>query len=90
LKQHMTEKEALVMNQFARKVLGFALGRTVAGSDDPLLEEIAASGGSQSFAALATKVATSKQFRYRRADPVTPAAPAKTLKASHTMNQGGL
>lgn len=81
LKQHLSDKEALVMQQFARKVLGFALGRTVIGSDDPLLEEIASTGGEQTFAALAAKLATSKQFRYRRVD-APPAPPAKNLKAS--------
>lgn len=86
LKQHLTDKEALVMQQFSRKVLGFALGRTVIGSDDPLLEEIAATGGQQTFASLATKLATSKQFRYRRADapanPAKPATPNNTLKGA--------
>ncbi len=84
LKQHLSDKEALVMQQFARKVLGFALGRTVMGSDDPLLDEIAATGGQQTFANLATKLATSKQFRYRRADaPANPGAtPNPTIKGA--------
>jgi hypothetical protein len=87
LKRHLEDKESQVLGNFARKTLGFALGRTVQGSDDPLLEEIAQSGGAQSFADLAKKIANSKQFRYRRAESPTPAAKPMKASLSHT---GGL
>ncbi len=85
LKQFLATRETQVLGYFARKTLGFALGRTVQGSDDPLLEEIAQSGGDQTFVNLATRIATSKQFRFRRVD--TP--PAQPLKAT-LQTTGGL
>jgi hypothetical protein len=94
LKQHLSDKETLILANFARKTLGFALGRTVQGSDDPLLDEIAAQGGNQTFADLAIRIATSKQFRYRRVE-VPPSAPATQRAANPTNfrrieNTGGL
>ncbi|MDX2269014.1 MAG: DUF1592 domain-containing protein [Bryobacter sp.] len=95
LKQHLSDKEKLVLGNFARKTLGFALGRTVQGSDDPLLEEVAEGGGEQTFADLAVRIAISKQFRYRRADspdqPQPAAVPAQKANVDASKKSiGGL
>jgi hypothetical protein len=56
-------------------LLGYALGRTILLSDQPLIDRLAAAGGKAAFADLAAEIATSRQFRYRRgrddADPET-------------------
>ncbi len=56
-------QEKQITRMLGRKMLGYALGRTVQASDRPLLDELAAAGGDATFADLAVKIATSRQFR---------------------------
>jgi hypothetical protein len=56
------------MTTLSRKMIGYALGRTVMVSDRPLIREMAAAGTGASFADLAVKIATSRQFRSRRGE----------------------
>jgi hypothetical protein len=63
------------MKTLSRKMLGYALGRTVHASDRALIEEMVSAGGNATFAELATKVVQSRQFRHRagrEADADTP------------------
>jgi hypothetical protein len=62
---YLRGKEALVMKSTARKILGYALGRTVLTTDQRLVDDMAAAGSRASFADLAVKVVTSRQFRNR-------------------------
>jgi hypothetical protein len=61
----LTKRKVAFERQFCRKLLGYALGRSVQLSDDPLLDDMAASlmknGGRVSAAAEA--IVRSKQFR---------------------------
>ena len=62
------------MKTLARKMLGYALGRTVRGSDRQLVESMIKAGGNASFADLAAIVVASRQFRNKVGDDsVAPA-----------------
>jgi hypothetical protein len=88
LLRYLQGKDALVMKTLSKKMLGYALGRTVLASDRPLLDDMMASGFDSTFADLATKIVTSRQFRTRegRGDaPAAPAAPRQTPPAAATV-----
>jgi hypothetical protein len=59
----LQSQDKQVTRMLARKMLGYALGRTVQASDRPLLDEMAAAGGNATFSDLAVKIITSRQFR---------------------------
>jgi hypothetical protein len=66
LLEYLAVKETLVMKTLAKKMLGYALGRTVLASDRPLIDELVAAGGNATFSDLATRIVSSRQFRYRQ------------------------
>jgi hypothetical protein len=66
LLHYLETKESLVMKTLAKKMLGYALGRTVLASDRALLDELTKAGGSASFSDLAIKIVGSRQFRNRQ------------------------
>ncbi|MDP3070685.1 MAG: DUF1592 domain-containing protein [Opitutaceae bacterium] len=74
---YLRGKEALVMTTLAKKMLGYALGRTVLASDRPLIAEMTAAGGDATFADLAVKIATSRQFRHREGRDEEAARPSQ-------------
>ena len=53
------------MTTLSKKMIGYALGRTVRASDRPLSTSMAAAGGNASVSDLAVKIVTSRQFRNR-------------------------
>ena len=63
---HLETQEHQVLRTLSSKLLGYALGRTILLSDQPLMDRMAEAGGKASFADLAAEVAASRQFRYRR------------------------
>jgi hypothetical protein len=65
---YLKTQDKQVMTTLSRKMLGYALGRTVLASDRPLLAEMAAAGGNAAFSDLAVKIVTSRQFRARAGD----------------------
>ncbi|MGH9374391.1 MAG: DUF1592 domain-containing protein, partial [Vicinamibacterales bacterium] len=74
---YLQSKDKQVMKTLARKMLGYALGRTVLGSDRPLVADMTSAGGGASFSDLAVKIVTSRQFRNRAGDvPPGPHTPA--------------
>jgi hypothetical protein len=75
LLQYLDGKDRQVMTTLSRKMLGYALGRTILASDRPLLAEMTAAGHDATFSDLATKIVTSRQFRHRAGDG-TAAPPA--------------
>jgi mono/diheme cytochrome c family protein len=79
LLKYLDEQDAKVMTTLSRKMLGYALGRTVLASDRPLVGEMTAAGDSASIADLAVKIATSRQFRNRVGGGSLP--PPKTIPA---------
>src|SRR5205085_3238088 len=68
---YLAGRDEQVMTTMSRKMIGYALGRTVRGSDRALVEAMTAAGGRASFAELASKIATSRQFRNRAGAPAT-------------------
>jgi mono/diheme cytochrome c family protein len=66
LLRYLEGRETQVMKTLARKMLGYALGRTVLASDRPLVDEMVAAGGNATFADLAIRIVTSRQFRNRQ------------------------
>jgi hypothetical protein len=78
LLKYLQTKDKQVMTTLSKKMLGYALGRTVKGSDRPLIETMTAAGGDASFSTLAAAIVTSRQFRNRVGDgtvaPVSTAA----------------
>jgi hypothetical protein len=79
---YLDGREAQVLTTLAKKMLGYALGRTVLASDRPLIKEMVAAGGNASFADLAVKVVTSRQFRHRAGDSSAGAPAAGTAEAA--------
>jgi cytochrome c553 len=77
LLKYLQTKDRYVMTTLSKKMLGYALGRTVLASDRPLVAEMIAAGGSASFADLAAKIVTSRQFRNRAGEDVSPTAAAR-------------
>ncbi len=67
LTDYLKTNEKLVVRNFSRKLLGYALGRTMAIGDQPLLDQLSESGSDTTLSKLIARIASSKQFRTRRA-----------------------
>ena len=78
LVQYLKTQEPQVLRNMSHKLIGFALGRTVLASDQPLVDRIIQAGGQATFSQLAAEIVNSPQFRYRRGQE--PAALAKDTK----------
>ncbi len=63
-----------VQRTMARKLVGYALGRTIQLSDQPLIDSLAATGGKSGLSALVGQIVTSKQFLNRVEEGDAPAA----------------
>jgi mono/diheme cytochrome c family protein len=82
LLKYLQSHDDQVMITLSKKVLGYALGRTVMASDKQLISDMAAAGGTASFADLAVKVVTSRQFRNHAGDEdVAPPAASAASRA---------
>ncbi len=83
---YLKTQESQVLKTFSQKLLGYALGRTMLVSDQPLIGTLSQSGDT-SFSTLIQQIVASRQFRYRReADVATPPAPSV---AAQRLNQQG-
>ncbi len=85
LLKYLKDREAQILTTLSRKMLGYALGRTVLASDRPLIAEMTAAGGKATVADLAVKIVTSRQFRHRAGD--APGEPAATAPPSRAGNE---
>ncbi len=65
LLDYLRVQENQVLRTLSSKLLGYALGRTILASDQPLIERLASAGGDAGFSQFAAGIATSKQFRSR-------------------------
>ena len=65
---YLRSQDGKVLSTLSRKMLGYALGRNPQASDRRLIREMTANGGDASFADLAVKIVTSRQFRHRAAE----------------------
>jgi hypothetical protein len=86
LLHYLQTRDTQVMTTLAKKMLGYALGRTVLISDRPLVDEMTAAGGNASFSDLAVKIVTSRQFRKRAGDDAS-AAGANARRGVATLNR---
>jgi len=68
LLNYLQSKDKQVMTTLSKKMLGYALGRTVRGSDRQIVESMTTAGGNASFADLAVTIVTSRQFRNKVGD----------------------
>jgi len=75
LLDYLQTRDKQVMTTLSKKMLGYALGRTVLASDRPLIAGLTAAGSTATFSDLAVKIVTSRQFRNRAGDQSAPAAP---------------
>jgi len=66
LLSYLKKQESQVLKTFSQKLVGYALGRTMLVSDQPLIEKLSQSGGAN-FSKLIQEIVTSRQFRNRRA-----------------------
>ncbi len=86
LSDYLKQNEKLVVRNFSKKLLGYALGRTMAVGDQPLIDQLSQAGSEARVSQLITQIVTSKQFRNRReGDDNLSAQPAKS-----ETKQGGL
>ncbi|MEO5957651.1 MAG: DUF1592 domain-containing protein, partial [Opitutaceae bacterium] len=72
LLQYLKSKDAQVVKTLSKKMLGYALGRTILASDRALIDELTAAGGNATFSDLAIKIVTSRQFRHRQGQDAPP------------------
>ena len=83
LLNYLKRNDDQVRRTLSHKLLGFALGRTVQASDQPLIDKLSAAGSEATFVQLASEIVTSKQFRNHLVrDDATPASTVKTASAA--------
>jgi hypothetical protein len=95
---YLKSQEPQVLKTFSFKLLGYALGRTVLASDQPLIERLTKPGGDATFSQLAAEIVSSRQFRYRReredTSPASSPQPsqqsAKRPAVANPEKEGGL
>jgi len=83
LLSYLDSQDTKVMTTLSRKMLGYALGRTVLASDRPLVSDMSSAGDVSSIADLAVKIVSSRQFRNRAGDhDLTPAQKTMPTRAN--------
>jgi hypothetical protein len=65
LLRYLQDHEKQVVTTLSKKMIGYALGRTVRGSDRGLIDAMTRAAGSASVSDLAVTIVTSRQFRNR-------------------------
>lgn len=73
-------RDQQVMKTVSKKLLGYALGRTIIASDQPLIDEMTKQGSDVEFAKLIAQVVTSRQFRYRKETEVPQRTPVQQTR----------
>ena len=91
LLDYLQAKDDQVRRTLARKLIGYALGRTVQASDEPLIERMVQAGGNATFSQLAAEIVTSKQFRNRlgREDAAPAAVKTAAIAARQSIRTAG-
>jgi hypothetical protein len=88
LLNYLQSKDTQVMKTLSRKMLGYALGRTVRGSDRQLIESMTHAGDNASFADLAASIVTSRQFRNKVGDDSAAPVITRTGHGSKSATAG--
>jgi hypothetical protein len=86
---YLKKQEPQVLKNLSHKLLGYALGRTILASDQPLVEKMVGLGSQATFTELATEIVQSRQFRFRREMPETSRAPATPPSNAPVRAEGG-
>jgi hypothetical protein len=86
LSQYLKSQEKLVLKNFSKKLLGYALGRTMLLSDQPLIDQLSQAGSDATISKLVSQIVNSKQFRNRRETGETIQSKAPEAKPK----EGGL
>jgi len=93
LLDYLKGEEKQVVRTLAQKLLGYALGRTILLSDQPLIDRLADAGGDANFSKLAAEIVASPQFRNRRgledSPPVETRKNTTSLVARKSNTMGG-
>jgi hypothetical protein len=89
LLEYLRSKDKLVMRTLSKKMLGYALGRTVRGSDRPLIDIMTARGGDATFSDLAIAIVNSRQFRNRAAEETVTTVPTARMEGRSNSTQSG-
>jgi len=84
LLEYLRGKDKQVMTTLSKKMLGYALGRTVRGSDRPLIQAMTARGDDASFSDLAIAIVNSRQFRNRAAEDAVTSVPTSARADGHS------
>ena len=66
LQSYLEKQQPQFLRTMARKLTGYALGRTVMPSDEPLIEKLMEAGSGATMSRLVMEIVESQQFRYRR------------------------
>jgi hypothetical protein len=90
LLQYLQGREAQVMTTISKKMIGYALGRTVRGSDRALVDGMVAAGGTATFSDLATRIVTSRQFRNHAGEGVSGLKSPTRVKPGSDRGQTGV
>ena len=80
LMAYLQTQERQILRTLSQKLLGYALGRTMLASDQPLIEKLTAEGGEARFSKIVTGIVLSRQFRNRRQQEGIPGPIAQGLK----------
>ena len=72
---YLKTQDQQVMQNMSRKLIGYALGRTVVPGDQQLVDKLVSGGSNTTFAKMIAEIAASKQFRYRRDAEETSSTP---------------
>jgi len=72
LLRYLESQQKQVLRALSQKLLGYALGRTIQLSDQPLIDSMVGAGDATTFSEMAAQVAASPQFRNRREDEAPP------------------
>jgi hypothetical protein len=84
---YLKDHEEQVLRNLSRKLLGYALGRTILASDKPLIDRMTAAGSEATFADLAAEIALSRQLRYiRQSEESPPQLAGRTARPSGQRN----
>ncbi len=87
LLNYLQGRDTQVMTTLSKKMVGYALGRTVMASDRPLLKAMMTSGANATFSDLAVRIVTSRQFRNRMGE--SSAATSSTASTERAQPRGG-
>jgi len=87
--KYLQTKDSQVRKNLAHRLIGYSLGRTVAASDQMLIDRMAAAGPDATFSQLVGEIVTSKQFRNRLGREDGAAAPAKVAAVKNSNTGAG-